>query len=132
MTKKNILIASFVFSTLLLVVNVVGTYSICGGHGGECVDNLYIAVITCEFFLPLFLLSLVVYKMRDEIFAAWINFAKWWVPLSVLAVFVAPTYSHDWMFPLDKGRVSLGMSILFLLISLILITWKWFTLRKTK
>ncbi len=34
---------------------------------------------------PLFFLSLITYKMQDEVFRAWWNFARWWVPVIILA-----------------------------------------------
>lgn len=83
------------------------------------------------FFLPLFLLSLITYKMRKEIFEKFRSFAMWWIPLMIFLVLLAPQNDSS-LIPIDKGRVSFGMSILFLLISLILITWKWFALRKAK
>lgn len=35
-------------------------------------------------FFPLLLLSLITYKMRDEVFHAWWNFARWWVPVIII------------------------------------------------
>lgn len=35
-------------------------------------------------FPPLFLLSLLTYRMRDQVFRAWWNFARWWVPVIVV------------------------------------------------
>ena len=32
----------------------------------------------------LLLLSLITYKMRDEVFCAWWRFARWWVPVIIV------------------------------------------------
>lgn len=76
--------------------------------------------------IPLFLLSIIIYKMRDEVYRVWLRFAYVWVPLSMLLIFLAPEYSGDWMYPIVKGTVAFFSSLLFIIISLILIIWKWF------
>lgn len=35
------------------------------------------------FLLPLFLLSILTYRMKDEVFRVWWNFARWWVPVII-------------------------------------------------
>ena len=42
------------------------------------------ALVVIFIFPPLFLLTLVTYKMRDHVFRAWWNFARWWVPVIVV------------------------------------------------
>ena len=130
-TNRNVLTVSLVVSSLLLVVNYVGTYALCGGNAGTCVDVLYNLVLLFEFFLPLFLLSLITYKLRDEIFRAWLIFAKWWVPLTIILVLLAPTTGYS-LVPIDKGRVSLFMNALFLILSLLLIAYKSYQLRRER
>ncbi len=95
-------------------------------------DNLLIRTIALSLlpFLPLFLLSLITYKMKDEVFTAWISFAKWWVPLSMFAILITPVDDGgSWSIPL-KGPVALLTTGLFFVISLIIICWKHFALRK--
>ncbi len=94
-------------------------------------DSLYKILILFTFFLPLCLFSFVTYKMRDEIFAAFRPFALWWIPLTISLILLAPV-SDSGLIPIDKGRVSFGMNILFLRISLIIIAYKFFTLKKSK
>ncbi len=79
---------------------------------------------------PLFLLSLITYKMRDEVFKAWIGFAIWFVPLSMIAILLTPVDDGgSWSIPL-KGPVALLTTGLFFVISLSIICWKHFALRK--
>ena len=146
LTKKNILITSALISLLLFVFDYLGTYKMCGQEtgggtpfhwlfssllGSDCVDSLYNLIVIFLPFFPVFFFSLITYKLREEIYTTWFNFARWWIPLSMFFVLVAPLQSHDWMFPIDKGRVSFFMSLFFVLISLILITYKHFTLKKS-
>lgn len=37
---------------------------------------------------PLLFLSLITYKMRDEVFRAWWGFARWWVPVIIVVTFL--------------------------------------------
>lgn len=136
-TKKNILIVSGVGVLVLLIWNYIGNYRICdivsgNGSAGEC--PFFLTGIAMIFFpiFPLFFFSLLTYKMRQESYETWFRFARWWIPLSMILVLLAPEYSNDWMFPITKGSVAFITSILFTPISLILITWKWFTLRGKK
>jgi len=71
--------------------------------------------------IPLFFLSLITYWMRNEVYEAWFRFARWWIPLSMLAIFIAPEYSSDWMYRIEKGSVAFITSALFVAISTIII-----------
>ena len=93
-------------------------------------DLAYGAIISFLPIIPLFILALITYKMRDEVYRAWLRFAYVWIPLSMLLIFLAPEYSTDWMFPVVKGTVAFFSSILFVIISLILIVWKYVVARR--
>jgi hypothetical protein len=72
----------------------------------------------------------VLYFLREEIFRAWIRFARWWVPLSLVLILAAPTSSHSWAIGgFDREGVTWLMDGLFLIISLILIIKKSVQLR---
>jgi hypothetical protein len=145
MTKKIVLWSSGVISFIILILNYVGTYNLCRVQNGGvkfldtlsslftygCTDFLYDIIIIFEIFLPLFLLSLITYKMRDEIFRTWMKFTYVWVPLTLILVFIAPEYQNSWLPIYEKGFVSFVMSFLFLLISLILIIVRHISLKKT-
>ncbi len=75
--------------------------------------------------IPLFLFSLVAFWMRDIVYQTWFRFARVWVPVSMLAIFMAPEYASDWMYPIEKGTVALFMCALFVIISLIIIVRAW-------
>lgn len=71
--------------------------------------------------IPLFVFSLITYKMQDSIFQVWWRFARIWIPISMLAILASPSNTHNWMFPIEKGSVAFFSSVLFVAISLILI-----------
>jgi len=94
-------------------------------------DSAYGLIISFFPFVQLFLFSLITYKMRDEVYRTWLRFAYVWVPLSMVLIFLAPQYSTDWMFPIEKGTVAFLSSLLFVIISLTIITWKSIAIRRT-
>jgi len=121
MTKKNILLISSVYIVFLIAVFL---------FGGKCYDNQWCHVNLNDIlnstatlflpFLPLFLFSLITYKMRDEVFTTWVNFAKWWVPLTVFLTLIAPS-SDGSFFPVDKGRIAFVMTALFSILSFLIV-----------
>ncbi len=138
MTKQNVLIGSIVGSVLSGVIIFQENMHLCelidGGYHRNCLFNDW---MQDEIGLPLFYMSLgvflissILFFMRDEIFSTWLRFAMWWIPITIISILPAPSQSHDWMFHLDKGFVSFLMSVLFLFISIILIAYKHFTFKK--
>jgi hypothetical protein len=82
-----------------------------------------------EMLLPIFpmlLFSLITYRMTEEIYTAWFKFARWWIPFSMFAIFLAPEYSSNFMSPIEKGTVALTFSALFVIISAIIVGTKYF------
>lgn len=129
--KRIVLLGSGIIAVVLLALNQIGTFRLCGGQEyGQCMDFAYSLIINFFPFVPLFLFSLITYKMRDEVYRAWLRFAYVWVPLSMVLIFLAPQYSTDWMYPVEKGTVAFLTSALFVIISLILIVWKSVIIRR--
>ena len=94
-------------------------------------DLNYVAGVNLLPVITLFLLSLVTYKMRDEVYQVWLRFSYAWIPLSMILIFFAPQYSTDWMYPIVKSTVAFLTSLLFVVISIALITWKSIAIRRT-
>lgn len=72
-------------------------------------------------FVPLFIFSLITYFLREEVYRAWWQFARVATPVSMLLIALAPSYSHDWMFPIEKGSVAVFTSLIFSVISIVVI-----------
>lgn len=122
--KKNVFISTGIVSVLLTTLNFIGTYKLCGSKGyGTCMEVVYDIMVILLPIIPLFIFSLITYKMREEVFESWWKFARIWIPLSMLAVLVSPSYGN-WMIPIEKGTVAFASSILFVIISLVLIIWQ--------
>jgi len=133
MNKQTLLIVSGVITGILFLANWIGTFQLCGGQEyGQCMDSAYSTMINLLPIIPLFLLSLITYKMRSEVYATWRRFAYIWIPISMILIFLAPEYSSDWMYSIEKGTAAFFSSILFVIISLVLIAWKHLLTRDSK
>jgi hypothetical protein len=64
---------------------------------------------------PIFIFSLITYKMRDQVFRAWWNFVRWWVPVIIVATLLLNSANSGGGMGIG-GAVSGAFDILFLLI----------------
>lgn len=132
MTKKNILYSSFIY--LLVFIGFL-MWSELGGEA-ECYNMRWCdgyLYPTLSYLLPMhiiFVFSLITYKMRNEVFLAWRNFSYWWIPISVFLVLITPE-GNSVIMSWGKEIPAIGMSVLYVLISTILITRRFFTLKKS-
>ena len=131
MVIKNILICtSGVIFILLVIIGSVGTYNLCNSNG-QCINVLHNFFLHFLPFSVLFIFALITYWMREEIYRAWFKFARWWIPLSMILILISPEYSHDWMYRIEKGTVAFATSLLFVIVSLIIIITKLASSRRT-
>lgn len=131
MTKKTVLMTSFILS----VASVASLFStqihLCPPFSyGRCVDFFDAFFIISFPIIPLFIFSLITYKMKDDVFRLWWKFAGIWTLLSMSAIIAAPEYSGNILSPIEKGSVALFFAGMFVLISTILIIYKSLSLRK--
>jgi hypothetical protein len=78
--------------------------------------------------------SLALIFVKKDVFNAWLRFAAWWLPLSVVLIATTSENSNSWMpiYFISKDLVTQVMASLFTIISLILIAWKTFATRSKK
>lgn len=109
---------------------------LCGGvNNYTCFEKFVQFSIMLFIFVPAFIFSLITYWMTEGIFRTWIKFTVFFVPLYVLAAFLALNLEHGGMMDI-YGNVG-GLLIYFLLIvyvviSLTIITFKFISLRGKK
>ena len=89
-----------------------------GGYFGYVIEAHYVEwceplVFALMPFLPLLLLSLITYKMRDEVFRAWWRFARWWVPVIIAVTLFLNSAGGGGGMGIS-GAVSAGFDILVL------------------
>jgi len=130
LTKKNVLVISGLISGIFVIFDRIGTFRLCGGvEYGACMDNLHNFMGEFLPVFPIFFLSVIVYFFREEVFRAWITFTYIWIPLTMFLILIAPEYGNAF-FPIEKGTVAGFFSLLYIIISLIIIIWKYFATRK--
>ena len=80
-----------------------------------------------------FIFSLLTYKMHEKVFRAWLHFAYWWVPLSIILTLITPDGGGGWGIPnlISREIVAITSSSLFAIISLIIIIWKYLATRRS-
>src|SRR3989338_106734 len=129
-TKRIALVFSGVISLAFLVLDLIGTYKLFGKYSvGNCPLIIHNIIIELLPFVAVFILSLITYKMRDQVFHSWLKFAYFWVLLTIILTILAPEYDSSFV-SLTKGLVSFTLSAIFLLISLIIIIIKSFSSKK--
>ncbi|MFZ2303404.1 MAG: hypothetical protein WAV98_01270 [Minisyncoccia bacterium] len=84
-TKKNVLFVGVIGSIILFLPAVINQIWHCSsGNLFICSDSYGIVASLAIVSTPLFLLSLITYRMKDEVFHAWWNFAKWFIPVIIV------------------------------------------------
>ncbi len=132
-TKKNVLIIS-IFGSIFFILEILFLI----GHfcapsiNEDCRSiNDMIDQITSvsSWFLILFLFSLITYKLRNEVFMVWRNFSLWFIPLAMFLMLITPDHGGGMLLPTGRAIVGMILPFLYVLISLIIIGWKWNSLR---
>ncbi|MDD3531398.1 MAG: hypothetical protein PHV99_02305 [Candidatus Pacebacteria bacterium] len=66
--------------------------------------------------------------MREDVYRTWARFAIGWIPVSMVLIFLSPEYATSFgiaLYPITKGTVAFASSLFFVIISLILIFWRY-------
>jgi hypothetical protein len=131
MTKKISLILGVIFSVLFFLSAYQKNMGLCGSNYNQCWKVADILWPVFLFGLPVFLLTLVSYRMNDQVLQSWWHFAYWWIPISVLFIVTTPSVNHSWAvsFGPKPETVMLIASALFFAISLVIIVYKSYSLR---
>ncbi len=80
------------------------------GESIEWCEPLALSLIP---FLPLLLLSLITYKMREEVFRAWWNFARWFAPVIIVVTFLLSNARGGGTLGMNKDFAILVLGLLY-------------------
>lgn len=120
--KKNVLIASVVY-----IAYVVGLLLI----SGNCHDNWCriqedgpFGFILFSFapLLVVFFLSLLTYRLRDEVFHAWWSFARWWVLVIVVVTLFFQNASGGGTLGMNQDFTAFTLIILYSILVIVSLT----------
>lgn len=131
MNKNKLTLLSLAGTVFFLLGMIVSIFGLCSINSDFFCSRPHESMYASFFllFFPLFLFSLITYKIKESAYLAWYNFVKLWIPLSLLVIVITPRYSHDWIFPIDKGRVAIFVTSIFTITSITLIAYKSYKLR---
>lgn len=133
LTKRNVFLVGLTGTVAITVVVILAMTDYC--YDNDACVNFFGKLDPWNFLNyvlftpPLLLLSLVTYKMRVEVFASWVKFSQWWVPLTFIAILLTPRSSGGFIEVAFKETLSFACAVAFLAISLILIAYKSYKLR---
>ena len=133
MKKKYVLVISLSLVAILYILGMNGNGTLpCGeSYSRTCahlVRNIWVSAIII---IPVAFFSLITYFLREEIFRAWLRFTYWWVPLSfAIVLFASSRQSANIVGLSDQAIFGVFTWGLYILISLIIITWKYLATRK--
>lgn len=123
-----VLLSSYVLSNPLQfgICNRVYTFN----NQTGCLDSLVWSVgqPLLIFSVATFLLLISFPFVRVSTFSSWLKFAFWWLPLSVIAIYIGSSGENGWApyYKYSQVEVAILMASLFVFISLIIIVWKQF------
>jgi len=88
MNKKSDLWISLIGVGLFFIAMYPVNMGICDKSSYDCRKTSDSMQMILGIFSFIFILSLITYKMREEVFQAWWKFARWFVPLIMLVTFL--------------------------------------------
>lgn len=115
---------------LILAVTFFGP---CDQKFGRCAggDDIIIVRTLFHFFLATIIVTPLLFFVKDNIFLKWLKFAIAWFILEILCIALSPAYSGDFLGLIpEKELVSTWMSELFVIISICIIAYQSYKLRK--
>lgn len=115
--KKLVLFAIPLFVVLATIIYVSKTFNSVG-------------VFLFDFSVVFSVICGILFFVRNEAFRAWSKFTMFFLPLSVAFVLLVPKISSDPFFPIEKKIVSFSLAVVFLVVSILIITFKSIQLRK--
>ncbi len=137
--KRNVLKISSVYIVYLIILLLISTNC----HSDWCniqEDDVFGLILF--FFAPLipvFIFSLITYRMKNEVFRSWWNFARWWAPVIIVVTLLLENANKGGGMGIG-GAVSGGFDIfvisifyiILVITSLIKITRAHFRTRETR
>jgi hypothetical protein len=126
--KRSTLLISGVITLIFFIINTSGLDKFCPASNEKCFIIINIFFTNFFWIIPVFVLTLIMYFMRREVFYTWLKFAWVWIILSMILVYIAPESDGNGMLHISSKAFALvSTNFLFFVISLIIIVVKWFS-----
>ena len=134
-TKKRVLLFSFVgilfFYLTLLIQEKFNLFARAEGGFYEppilaCFTTFVSYILL--FFIPVFILNIIIYKLRDGVFLLWRKFTFIYLFI-YLFIIILSAWRRDDLFPIEKSTTSLFFIFLYLIIAILIIIYYFFRTR---
>lgn len=117
MTKRTVFVIGLVGTVILTVLTVLSITEFCY-FNKTCLtvfEKLSPWSLANYIFFtpPIFLLSLITYRMKDEVFRAWWGFARWWVPVIIVVTLLLENAGGGGTLGMNKDFTAFILIILY-------------------
>jgi uncharacterized membrane protein len=130
-TKRRMLSINLLVCALLGMDYLFYSYAHPLFSGDSCWNNAYFlgcSTVLLYYILllsiPVLLISIITYFMKDDVFNAWKRFTFTYLPIYILVVLASPWRASSFS-PFEKGPVTLLILAIYVLISVLIIIWKY-------
>ena len=130
--KKTLVTISVLGSIVFILTLFSEEFGLCSLTNQPCQETFDPIAEASVIFVPALIFSSILYFGTKELFDLWAKVSFPFIVISLIAVFLAPEYSRDWMYPIEKGGIAFFMSSIFVVVSIIIIAFKFFTLKRGK
>lgn len=133
MTKRNVLYVSIGYMVYFAILFLIGT--VCDRTWCDIQEDGFLVSVLYSFvpLFPLFILSLITYRMKDEVFRAWWGFARWWVPVIIIVTLLLENASGGGTLGMNNDFTAFILIILYsilIVVSLVKIMRAYFGTRR--
>ena len=123
-TKKKVFVLSFFLGVIFTVSYFVHPADFCYWRQNCSLISEIFALYSLPF-ISVFIFSVITFKLKESTFILWRNFSMWAIPISLLIITMLPMRTHGLdFFPVTKGTVIFPLTILYSVISLLVIISK--------
>lgn len=143
--KVIFLLASSVLGAVLFAINPsLGRFGAIFESSDICMDGWFASIahdyVVCNHVVddmtavlllafPVFLFSAILFGLADNIFRAWSRFVLLWIPLSTVLLYLSPR-DADMFTDFSRESNAWRLTILFALISVLIVSYTWWANRK--
>lgn len=125
---KIILLVGILSIIVSFIVALPEKVGICDPSDHVCIGIFIdryniIASILVALFVPVLLISLILYFLSEQIFTSWFRFAKYYLPIAAILIILSPTVDSS-ILGFDKEFMTWLFSGIFFLTSLGIIIFK--------
>lgn len=112
-TKNKVLIISAAYAVFFVAIFLAGEYCSsvwCRVHDDDPLGLIFFTFLPL---LPIFFLSLITYRMKDEVFLVWWGFARWWVPVIIAVTLLLENAGGGGTLGMNKDFTAFILIILY-------------------